>query len=78
MIRQAITTKYCGPTNTRGARIKASAQAGSVFSTWDDALGADDNHVAAAKAFALRWGWKWDLQTGVLPNGDYVHMFVAE
>lgn len=26
---QAIETKYLGPTNTRGSRIKASAQAGS-------------------------------------------------
>jgi hypothetical protein len=30
IMRQAITTKYIGPTNNHGARIKAQASAGSV------------------------------------------------
>lgn len=29
-MRQAISTKYIGPTNYRSARVKASCEAGSV------------------------------------------------
>lgn len=35
---QAIRTKYYGPTNFRGSRIKAEAQAGSRWMEWDHAL----------------------------------------
>jgi hypothetical protein len=34
--RQAIETKYIGPTNTRGAKVKASCYAGSLTIDWDD------------------------------------------
>jgi hypothetical protein len=34
-ITQAIETKYMGPTNTRGSRIKATAAAGSVMVPFD-------------------------------------------
>jgi hypothetical protein len=35
---QAIITKYLSATNHRGARVKASAQAGSLTVGWDDGL----------------------------------------
>jgi hypothetical protein len=56
-IYQAIQTKYIGPTNTRGSRVKATAEAGSVTLSWDDALNATDNHRAAAEALANKRGW---------------------
>ena len=56
-MRQAIETKFLGPTNLRGARVKATAQAGSVIISWDDALGVDENHYAAAMALANKYGW---------------------
>ena len=37
-MRQAIVTKYLGPTDFLGARVKASAQAGSVVVFWKGAL----------------------------------------
>lgn len=37
-MRQAITTKYIGPTKHRGSRVVARAQAGEVTLAWDDAL----------------------------------------
>lgn len=55
---QAIITKYIGPTNSRGSRIKASASAGSVTIGYDDALGVEDNHHAAALALAIKMGWE--------------------
>jgi len=61
-MRQAITTKYIGPTNYRPARVKATAASGlSVTVSWDHALNVDDNHTAAARALAvkLKWGGLW-------------------
>lgn len=54
---QAIVTKYFGPTNHRGARVKASAQAGSLTIPWDHALNSDQNHENAAVALAKKYGW---------------------
>ena len=47
---QAITTKYLGPTNTKGSRIKATCKDGSVTVGYDNALNSSDNHDAACKA----------------------------
>lgn len=66
---QAIVTKYLGPTNHRGARIKATAQAGSITLSWDHALNADDNHQAAASELARRKGWAGVWVGGWLPSG---------
>ena len=54
---QAIITRYIGPTDHRGSRVKACCQAGSVTLGWDDALGPDENHDAAAVALARKLGW---------------------
>lgn len=60
-MRQAIITKYHGPTNVRGSRVSAKAWAGRVILSWDHALNSQDNHIAAAKALAdkLAWEGKW-------------------
>lgn len=55
--RQAIVTRCLGPTNTLGARIVATAEAGRIVVPWDHACGVFDNHAAAARAFADRFGW---------------------
>lgn len=67
--RQGIQTKYCGPTNSRGARVKVWAQAGVKYIPWDHALNADENHRAAAKAFAAEWEWHGRWIGGALPDG---------
>lgn len=69
-MRQAIETRYLGPTNHRGSRVKASAQAGSVIIHWDDALNTDDNHEAAAMALCRKYGWKGSLIGGGNTRGD--------
>ena len=56
-MRQAIVTKYHGPTNFRGARVSAKAQAGTKFYSWDHALDTDANHGAAAQMYAEARGW---------------------
>jgi len=54
MIYQGIETRYLGPTNTKGSRIKASAWAGSVTVPYNHALNTEDNHRAAAMALAAK------------------------
>lgn len=56
--RQAIVTKYYGPTDARGSRVKATAEAGSVTVGWDHALDIQENHQQAARALAKKYGWK--------------------
>jgi len=47
---QAIQTKYYGATNHRGARIKATCDAGQITIPWSYDLGTGANHEAACKA----------------------------
>lgn len=47
--RRTITTKYVAPTNSRGARIKATCSHGSsVYLAYDCELDGRENHDAAA------------------------------
>lgn len=56
-MRQAIITTYFGPTNHKGARVKASCEAGSAIVSWSYDLNAEENHRAACKALAEKLGW---------------------
>lgn len=56
-MNQAITTRYLGPTNHRGTRVVAEAQAGRLVVSWDHALSPEANHEFAARQFAMRLGW---------------------
>lgn len=66
---QAITTRYIGPTNVRGSRVKATAEAGSVTLHWDDSLNSDNNHKAAALELATKFGWKGNWYGGGTADG---------
>jgi hypothetical protein len=55
--RQAITTRYIGPSNVRGSRVKARAEAGSVTLNWDDALDSYANHAKACEALVRKFAW---------------------
>lgn len=67
--RQAIETKYHGPTNTRGSRISARAGAGRIFVPYDHALDIYENHAAAARAFADRFQWGSEWVGGATADG---------
>jgi hypothetical protein len=68
-IFQAITTRYIGPTNHRGSRVKATAAAGSIIMGWDSSLGSDENHAKAAEALANKFKWRGAWFGGGMPNG---------
>ena len=63
-ITQAIETRYLGPTNTKGGRIKATAWGGSVTVPYDHALNTEDAHKAAADALIAKMGWNGTYAQG--------------
>ena len=72
-MRQAIVTKYHGPTNHRGASIRVKAQAGTMSVPWNHELDAEENHAKAAFEFAAKQGWAdspKELVGGGMPNDD--------
>lgn len=70
MTMQAIQTRFFGPTNTRGARIKAFSEAfpRGVTVSWDHALNSEDNHNAAARAFIVAHEWYGTWLRGGSPD----------
>lgn len=63
-MRQAIRTKFFGPTNSKGSRIQAKCAAKTIYVNWDYSMNQDDNHAKAAKILADQLGWS--------TFGDYV------
>ncbi len=61
MTMQAIETTYKGLTNHRDARIIVKAQAGRRTFGWNHNLNSEQNHAAAARAYAeaLKWTGEW-------------------
>lgn len=91
---QAIITKYLFPTNTRGARIKAECERGSITVSYHDELSeGEDVHrhavnaliVRVVKEDAHRYGsdpkrnpWARPLACGQIPDGRYVFVFTGD
>jgi len=62
---KAIKTKYLGPTNTRGSRIKASDGCGNaIVINWDYELDVDKNHKVAAITLCKKMKWNTSFATG--------------
>lgn len=71
----AIETKYLGPTNTRGSRIKAYTDNGhSLTIGYPHELDTRDAHAKAAVELARSLGWDGDLIAGGTTTG-YVFVF---
>jgi hypothetical protein len=58
-----ITARYHGPTNTRGSRITATGHSRQLTVPYNYALGVVDNHGAVARALAIVLGYTGDLRT---------------
>lgn len=89
-MQQAITTKFVCPTNTKGARIKASCERGSITIEWDYDLNVEENHAAAKKALVEKFAkedekqygqpkdknpWLRPTAHGVMDDGRHVFVF---
>ena len=54
---QAIQTKYLGPTDSKGSRVKAYCQAGCVTVDWLHNLNSEQNHKRAVMQLIKKLGW---------------------
>jgi|SRR3984885_12761840 len=77
---QAIVTKYIGPTNFRGTRIKATCAAKTRLIGWRYDLGVEENHRNAATMLQNELDWTGPrygkLHGGTMKNGDYCWVMV--
>lgn len=71
---QYIKTKYLGPTNHRGSRIKATASYAKISATvdLDNNLGIFENHQAAAKALLAKLDWPVERYYGGEADDHFV------
>lgn len=69
-ITQAIETRYLFPTNTKGARIKASTYGANIIIPYDYALDVQDNHCAAQLALRHKLGWQGKYAQGGNAKGN--------
>lgn len=86
---QAIQTKYIPATNTRGSRIKATCEAGSITIPYPSAETTEGAHKLAALALCEKLAerlnkeygnnagafWLAPRICGGLPDGSYAHVF---
>ena len=63
-MRQAIVTRYHGPTDTKGTRVSATAEAGRIYVAWDYSLDTNTNHARAAETLARKFGWTGKFVAG--------------
>jgi len=73
-----ISTKFYGPTNTKGSRIVARTATGKRF-TQDflHSLNAEENHWKAAQSLAQKLQWSGTLIQGTTEQG-YVFVFAND
>jgi hypothetical protein len=77
----AITTKYLGPTNVKGSRIKAIADGGfaegphTITIGYDHSLNTEQAHLKAAVALKSKMNWKGKLIGGGIKMG-YAFVFI--
>ncbi len=68
---ETIHTKYYGPTNYNGARIKAQTSGGEIkiWFSYDYSLNVHDNHCAAAKQLKEKMDWQGEMVGGDTKDG---------
>lgn len=80
---QTITTRYSGPTDTRGACIVARTASGQCLRLpYPHELDTTEAHASAALALARRLGWRGAFVMGgtkdgyafVLSNGEFFNI----
>lgn len=75
---QVIQTKYIGPSDSRGSRIRAWCDFGSISIPYPHQLSGQAVYRAAADALVVKLGWQdaGPLLGGALPcNAGYVFVF---
>ena len=65
---QTIITKFLPPTNTLGARIKATTYSGSIIVPYDGSENIEREHEKAALELMARREWDHELIGGSSPK----------
>ncbi len=74
---KAITTRYLGPTDTKGSRFIATTEGDNrITISYDYSLNAEDNHKRVAVTLCDKMGWSTDIIGGGTDNG-YVWVFTS-
>jgi hypothetical protein len=74
---KAIETRYFGPSNVKGSRIKAfDCDNNSVTIGYPHELSGEDCHRKAAEALCAKMKWTGELVGGSTKKG-YVFVFVS-
>lgn len=83
-MRKAITVKFVGPTNTRGARYIArhytgdGDRTGTLTHSADYALNVEGNAREAAHKLAAKFGWAGVWVGGQDYRGDYQFVWIGD
>ena len=74
---QAILTKYIPASSTKGSRIKATCEAGSLYIPYPHELSGQAVYRAAAEALVKKLGWSdcGPLLGGGIAKSQYVFVF---
>jgi hypothetical protein len=76
---QTIVTKYLGPTNTLGARIKATSSGGiSATISYPYELSGANVFMRAVQALNKKLGWQGCMIAGGLKDGGYIFVFAND
>jgi hypothetical protein len=73
---KAIQTKFIGPSETRGARVKAWFKGNAATVSWDYGSEIVDNHAAAVLELVASLKWSGRLVGGTLPDESMAWVFV--
>ena len=76
--RQTIITKYHGPTNTKGAKMSAKCNAGTITIPYYPSFSVDKNHEIACGALLQKLAWCTEgvRVGGYLPDDSMVFVCV--
>ena len=74
-MKQAITIKFLGATNTKGTRLKVTSNGGSITVPLEYGAGHEQRIRKAVDALLNKLEWGGEYIIGVLPNGDHVAVF---
>ena len=72
---KAIVSKFFGPGNVRGARIKVQAE-GVKARFYSYNYSASDAHKSAVDQFCREMNWEGELVDGGMPDGSRVWVFL--
>lgn len=68
---QAIKTQFYGPTNSRGARMRAGCAAGFLFVPYQYDLDLTGNHRFACEKLRDKLGWTLENNYSPMVGGEY-------